>query len=280
MSGTEVDFSPRLAAPLTSLALCWCVVRADGMALGFTSHDRPLMIDGLRYESAPGMTPSAIERSDGLEIDTMEVSGALASDSITAADLLAGRYDGAALTLFMVDWEAPHAGRQELSRGVLGTVQAGAGADAGFMAEMRGPKAVFQEVAVESYSPECRAELGDRRCKVDLRGRFSIVTSLGCEGALLRLPLGWGGDVDALLEGVVRVVEGASAGLERRIVARAPDGLLLDEPLFLGEGTRVRLQEGCDKRFSTCTGRFANGLNFRGEPHVPGGDLLTRIAGL
>ncbi|WP_416909123.1 MAG: DUF2163 domain-containing protein [Polymorphobacter sp.] len=273
------DFSPRLEAPLTSLALCWRVVRADGAALGFTSHDRPLMIDGMRYESAPGMTPSAIERGDGLDIDTLEVSGALASDSIAATDLLAGRYDGASLSMFMVDWAAPDAGRRELAQGRLGTVQAGAGADAGFVAELRGPKAVFLDVAVESYSPECRAELGDRRCKVDLRGRTLIVESLGADGSLLRLPEGWG-DGEAMLEGIVRVMAGPSAGLERRVVARAADGLLLDEPLDLATGTPVRLQQGCDKRFATCVGRFGNGQNFRGEPHVPGGDLLTRIAGL
>ncbi|MCU0890414.1 MAG: phage BR0599 family protein, partial [Sandarakinorhabdus sp.] len=46
--------------------------------------------------------------------------------------------------------------------------------------------------------------------------------------------------------------------------------------LSLAVGTRVLLREGCDKRFATCRDRFGNGLNFRGEPHVPGGDLLTR----
>jgi uncharacterized phage protein (TIGR02218 family) len=37
--------------------------------------------------------------------------------------------------------------------------------------------------------------------------------------------------------------------------------------------------EGCDKRLETCRDRFANTLNFRGEPHLPGNDLLTRYPG-
>lgn len=283
MAESESAFSAQLAAPLTSLALCWRVVRADGTALGFTSHDQPLLIDGLRHESAPGMSPSAVERSDGLEVDTLEVAGGLASDSIAADDLLAGRYDGAAMTLFMVDWRAPDTGRHVLARGTLGTVEAGAGADAGFVAELRGPKAVFQEAAIESYAPECRAELGDRRCKVDLRGRFWTVTTLGCEGSLLLLPEGSDQAAGDFVEGVLRVLDGPAAGLERRVVAVSPTGqpgLMLDEPLALPAATRVRLLQGCDKRFATCVERFGNSDNFRGEPHVPGGDLLTRIAGL
>jgi uncharacterized phage protein (TIGR02218 family) len=43
-------------------------------------------------------------------------------------------------------------------------------------------------------------------------------------------------------------------------------------------GDRIELREGCDKRLSTCATRFANVANFRGEPHVPGNDLLTRGA--
>lgn len=280
MTEMESAFQAHLAAPVTFLALCWRVVRADGVALGFTSHDRPLLIDGLCYESAPGMSPSAVERSDGLDADALEVSGALASDSIAAADLLAGRYHGAAMTLFMVDWRVPDAGRHVLARGYLGTVEAGAGADAGFVAELRGLKTVFQEAAIESYSPECRAALGDRRCKVDLRGRYWTVESLGCEGLALRLPVDVGTELNALVEGVARVLEGGTAGLERRIVAVESDAVLLDEPLELAAGTWVRIQEGCDKRFATCVQRFGNAANFRGEPHVPGGDLLTRIAGL
>ena len=143
----------RLSADVTRLAICWRVVRADGVALGYTTHDRPLQIAGMRYESAPGMTPSAIVSSADLQGDTMDVGGALTSDTITAADLAAGRYDGAAVEIFMVDWQAPDAGRQLLARGHVGSVEAGVDADSGFVASFRGPTAGLAITAVESYSP-------------------------------------------------------------------------------------------------------------------------------
>jgi hypothetical protein len=43
--------------------------------------------------------------------------------------------------------------------------------------------------------------------------------------------------------------------------------------------TLVELVEGCDKSLATCATRFANMVNFRGEPYLPGIDLLTRYPG-
>ena len=35
---------------------------------------------------------------------------------------------------------------------------------------------------------------------------------------------------------------------------------------------------GCDKRFETCQAKFANAVNFRGFPHIPGQDTIIRYA--
>ena len=50
-------------------------------------------------------------------------------------------------------------------------------------------------------------------------------------------------------------------------------------PNAVAAGTLVEVSEGCDKSFATCVARFGNGANFRGEPHLPGIDLLTRYPG-
>jgi uncharacterized phage protein (TIGR02218 family) len=92
-----------LDGPLSTIALCWRIERRDGIAIGLTGHDRDLTIDGLVHRAAPGMTPSAIKRSDGLDADTMDVAGALTSAAISTRDLAAGRWDGARVRLFAVD---------------------------------------------------------------------------------------------------------------------------------------------------------------------------------
>lgn len=282
MPGTTIEGSlgGALAAELTWLAMCWRVVRRDGVALGFTTHDAALTIAGLRYENAPGMTPSAVVRSDGLDVDTMDVGGALSADAITAEDLALGRYDGAEVRLCMVDWRAPDAGSQVLAQGTLGRVENGIGPDQSFTAALRGPTSVFSATRVETYSPECRAELGDWRCRVAMRPRTMRTLVTVSDGERIGLQSITPASAPFLLEGRVRMVSGDHAGIERTIIAVEGAILVLDEPLAILAGTMVEFREGCDKRFATCVERFSNGANFRGEPHVPGGDVLTRFPGL
>jgi uncharacterized phage protein (TIGR02218 family) len=74
---------------------------------------------------------------------------------------------------------------------------------------------------------------------------------------------------------------GENCGLTTSVIAiNAATVRVRDLPRATVEpGCRIELREGCDKRFETCSERFANAVNFRGEPHLPGADLLTRYPG-
>lgn len=258
---------------LTTLAFCWRLQRRDGVVLGFTSHDRDLILDGLTYRAAPGMVPSAIERRDSLDPDTVDLAGALTSDLISEADLLAGRWDGARLRVMAVNWESPGEAPLFLVRGELGGVESDGAA---FSAELRGPAILLEAPVVEETSPECRAMLGDNRCRVDLAARRTLARIVSVEGASITLDQA-PGDCGF---GTLRWLDGANAGLTVDVSeSRGPLVILREPPFFLPEpGEKVELTEGCDKRFATCAGRFANAENFRGEPHLPGNDLLVRYA--
>ena len=263
---------------LTTLAFCWRFDRNDGVTLGFTSHDRDIVVDGLVYRAAPGMLPSAVSISDGFDIDTLDVSGALTSDAVTETDLLAGRWDGAAVRLFGVDWEAAGAGRVPLARGVLGDVSVRDGA---FSAELSGPTALLERPVVEATSPECRAELGDKRCRVDMAGRVRTARITSLVDAVTLTVDTPEASANAYTYGTLRFLDGANSALSRPILRS--DGqtivLRLAPRLVCAVGERVELIEGCDKSFDICRARFANGINFRGEPYLPGNDLLTRYPG-
>lgn len=261
----------------TSLALCWRIERRDGVAVGLTGHNRDLVIAGLTYRAAPGMAPSAIERSDGLEPDTMDVAGALVSGAITEADLLAGRWDGAAVGVFAVDWAEPAAVAIPLGEGTIGAVET---RDGGFTTELAGPTAVLAGPAVEETSAECRAEMGDARCRVAMRGRRRLARVVASDGVSVTLDAGEPG-ADAYGWGVLRWLEGPNCGLDSAIAASAGAVVTLRAvPRFaVAAGTLVRVEEGCDKTLATCAGRFGNAVNFRGEPYLPGVDLLTRYPG-
>lgn len=268
-----------LQHPLTTLAFCWRLERRDGVAIGFTSHDRDIVMGELLYRATPGMMPSAVVRSDGLDIDTLDVAGALTSDAIREEDLVAGRWDGARLRLHAVDWSDPDDAPLLLARGELGEIASG---DRGFSAELRGPTALLERPVVEATSPECRAALGDRRCRIDMAGRTQLLrVAAVVDDAVFDLdaaePV-----ANAYGYGRLRWIEGANSGIDAAVLRSEGARVWLREaPGFAVEaGVMVALREGCDKIFATCRDRFANGANFRGEPHLPGIDLLTRYPGL
>lgn len=263
---------------LTTLAFCWRLQRTDGVALGFTSHDRDLTIEDFLYRAAPGMVPSAVVASDGLDVDTLDLAGALTSEAIREEDLSAGRWDGARLRLIAVDWSDTDAPAVHLARGELGEIGI---RDRGFTAELRGPTALLERPVVEQTSPECRASLGDRRCRIDLSARTRIVSVASVvDGATLDVDVGEP-EVNAYGYGWLRWIEGPNSGLRQAVLRSDGVRIFLREPATfeIAPGTRLELGEGCDRLFATCRDRFQNVANFRGEPHLPGMDLLTRYPG-
>ncbi|MBW4330574.1 DUF2163 domain-containing protein [Stakelama sp. CBK3Z-3] len=264
-----------LEGRLTTLTFCWRIERRDGVTIGLTAHDRDLSIDGLSYRAAPGIMPSAIERSADFTPANVEVAGALAAEAITETDLLAGRWDGAAVTLFACDWQG--AGEPlTLASGTIGAIAMEAGQ---FTAELRGIAASLDLPVNEVTSPGCRAELGDARCRVAMAGRRRFARVTAVEDTLVTLDRAEP-SANAYGCGTLRWMSGGNCGLRDSIGASEDATVTLRQPpRFTGEGALVELIEGCDKQLATCSGRFSNTANFRGEPYLPGIDLLTRYPG-
>lgn len=263
-----------MSGELTGLAFCWRLERRDGAGLALTSHDRPLTIGGVRYEPSPGMTPAAIRCELGMEPRSSEVAGALSSRAISETDIAAGRWDGAALKLFATEWETGVIAAM-LVEGKLGQV---ASKDEAFEAEVLGVAARLERPVCPLTSPECRAELGDPKCRVDLTGRRlrAKVTDVAAHLVSVDQPID-----DRFRFGQVRFLAGGANGERRTILSVAGQQLALRSAPAgtVLAGTPVELIEGCDKRLATCSDRFANAANFRGEPHLPGNDFLTRYPG-
>lgn len=261
--------------PVGTLAFCWSVERRDGAGLGLTSHDASLHRSELDFTSAPGILPSAVSTSVGFEPHSSEIAGALTSDALSEADLALGRWDGARVTLIAVDWQDATAPATTLLAGELGEASLEGEA---FSVELRGAASKLNEPACPSTSPECRAEFGGKQCRVDLSGRSIRAVVASADANTIRLET----DVDDRFRfGRLRYLRGLNCGLATTILAVAGDELTVRDIPRVGvePGCLIEIREGCDKRFATCAQRFDNAVNFRGEPHLPGNDLLTRYPG-
>ena len=82
--------------------------------------------------------------------------------------------------------------------------------------------------------------------------------------------------------GKITMTSGASIGLSTEVKAYAPGTITLQLQLPSGcaVGNTYTLVAGCAKRFhEDCVTRFNNGVNFRGEPHLPGVDKVMQFGG-
>jgi len=260
---------------LTSLALCWRLERLDGAGLALTSHDQPVTIEAVRHEPTPGMTPAAVTRPLGLEPPSAETAGALSSAALDGTDLSLGRWDGARVQLSVVDWQQGDSQIIPLLGGEIGSVNIDGDS---FSAELRGASAALEAAVCPATSAECRAQFGDKKCRVDLAARNVVAHVVSSDGGTLTLDVGVD---DRFVLGRLRYLSGANCGLTTVMLSASGNVVeVRDLPKASVEsGCRVELREGCDKRFETCVSRFANAANFRGEPHLPGNDLLTRYPG-
>ncbi|MEP0392310.1 MAG: DUF2163 domain-containing protein [Erythrobacter sp.] len=257
---------------LETAATFWRVFRKDGLALGFTSHDRDLAFGGVLHRAAPGMVPSAIRLTSDLSEENAGVDGALSHDAISENDLSAGLYDEAAIEVGIVDWDALD--HTVLYSGTLGKITDDR---RGFSGELRSAKSVLEKDLVPRTSPTCRAVFCGRGCGLSASRFMQRVLVDEVDLDLNRIRIS-GISEDDYRDGQIRFLEGSQTGIAFAIVGAEGDWLTLDRPLSgaLSGGTPAELLEGCDHTLTTCANRFGNALNFRGEPFLPGNDLLAR----
>ena len=267
----------------TTLSWCWRISRSDGVALGFTDHDRALSFDGTDFEPESGFAASELRSGSDLAVDAQDATGVLTSDRITETDILDGRWDNAAVELWRVNW-ADTGQRVLLRRGAVGQIRRGRMA---FVVEVRSLAHVLGQTVGRTFQAGCDARLGDARCDINLENAIykgtGVVTDLLRDRAFMASGLA-GFNAGWFTFGTITWTSGANAGrIAEVLVHGLTDAIatltLLEAPVrAIVEGDSFIARAGCDKRLATCNAKFANVANFRGFPNIPGQDAVLRYA--
>ena len=275
-----VSLSANLLAGHGRLARCWRLTRRDGSVMGFTDHDRDLNFDGTTFEADAGLDAQALERSSGLSVDNTDVNGALRSDRISEADILAGRLDGAEVHQWLVDWGDVQS-RELVFRGFIGEIRHGAGA---FEAELRGLEDLLNRPLGRAYLRACQADLGDASCGVNLADSTyrssGIVTDIVSDDEY-ELTLGdtypdrWFQGGRLLWESSGNVGQSSVITSDRGEQEKRRMRFLVNPSISIQVGDTFTVTAGCDKQLGTCREKFFNLLNFRGFPFMPGEDWVV-----
>ena len=265
--------------------VCVKVTRTDGAVFGFTSTDVPLTIGGVTYLASGFVTPSAVQSQTRMAVDNAEFDSLIDGAVIKPADLAAGLWDFAAIEIFEVDAQNPTAWTNVLGRGRIGQTTQARGM---VTAEFRSIAQALAQSTGSLSQPQCRTRLGSARCGISLAA-WTVTGTLATvspDGLTLTDPArtepGTGYD-GHFAGGLLSLTSGTSAGLKMEVKSYTPGTLVLQAALPLGvaPGDSYTLSAGCSGRFAEdCVARFANGINFQGDPHKPGADKAARVGGL
>jgi len=275
-----MTIAQHLALGATTTCRTWGLTRRDGMVFGFTDHDMDLAFEGFVFRASAGVTARALQQSTGLSIDNSEAMGALSGAGVTEADILAGRYDGAEIRCWLVNWADVSERRLEF-RGTIGEITRAGGA---FQAELRGLADLLNQPQGRVFQRGCSAILGDAACGMDLT-KAGYAAEVAVEqvednrvftfGALGAFDDRWFERgrfrvLSGMAEGLIGVVKNDRLTGHDRVVE-----LWQTLGSAIAAGDRIRIETGCDRRIDTCRLKFANITNYRGFPHIPGEDWIA-----
>lgn len=274
------DLQAKLDTGATTLCRCWLVQRTDGVSFGFTDHDEDIAFDGHVFQAGTGLDAASLESSTGLSVDNTQAVGALSAVGLTEEDIQSGRFDGASVHQWLVDWQEPHL-KVLLFRGFLGEIKRSGSA---FEAELRGLSEVLNQPVGRSYIRNCDRVLGDAKCGINLTLPAYATSAQVAEvtdNRILRFQNAGSYASGWFTHGSLTWTSGLNAGVSGVIKSDAVKGALRFVELWSEAGRRISpgdqctLTVGCDKQHVTCSGKFSNLNNFRGFPDMPGEDWAT-----
>ncbi|MEO1701465.1 MAG: DUF2163 domain-containing protein [Pseudomonadota bacterium] len=259
-----------LASSATTISNAWIIKRTDGLVIGLTDHDTPLLVDGVDCQPLDGVDRSRLEASVGTNSDTASLTGILSSDRLSEEDIENGLFDDAYLEHYLVDWSDAEK-NVKLRTHIMGEIRREDGA---FVVELRGAAGLLSRPNGRYFTRSCSVRFCDADCglnEADFSYPVSVLGSLQSNIFSVALPpdlhpdkfnhglIRLNGDG---LEWIIQSVVAMSDGCRLTVAGNVPEDLEFPLP--------STLVEGCDRSFSTCRDRFANTVNFRGFPHMPG----------
>jgi uncharacterized phage protein (TIGR02218 family) len=280
MRNLSPAFKTAISSGTTDLTRIWRVTRRDGTVFRFTDLDRDVVFSGDTYLATTSFQMTSITHTASGGAQSINLKLTLGSQ-ITFDDLADGKYNYAAIEIAVIIWSNPSAGKAILFNGNFGNIELSPLRKQAQIEAVGRLEASIQGIG-EFYSAECRADLGDARCGVNLALHTTtgvvdsvsssrkfvstfVVNPNNFEYSFGKLTWTSGNNLNSVHEVLQQI--GTNATQDELLLA-----LNTAKPIQVGD--TFSIHKGCDFRPSTCHTRFANIINFRGEPHVPGPDFI------
>jgi uncharacterized phage protein (TIGR02218 family) len=268
----------------TTLARLYKAALKNGTVYGFTGLDRDVPYGGVTYKADSGFAPSDYVFSDTLAVDNMEVTGYLDSSQITRADLDAGIWDGATITVYEVNYADLTMTHTIVSVSTIGQITQG---KQQLIAEIRGLTQALDKNIVRLIGSDCQHDFCDTNgikfgSGCSLSAGAWTVTGTVASVSSDTLTIHDAARTEAnhyYTGGMITWTSGLNNGLKMETSDNTSGQFTLSLPMpyAITVGDTYSLLAGCDKSKATCIAR-SNMVNHGGFPDVPGIDRVLLAA--
>lgn len=283
----------------TTLCYLARVETKDGTVMGFTTLDVDVAYDDgngtVTYEADNGFEPARYQAAADMSVDNTDMRGWVTDTGITEAQIRAGFFDFAIVTIYRINYNDLTSGRHEVvGHGTAGETEFSANS---WRTEFRSLTQQLKQPVSKLYSLTCRARFGSQPigstasptngepeesfpCGKSWVWVAGSVDSVGSD-PLLDFTDATFGTANAYKFGVIKWLTGDNAGHESEVATHATGGvfaLQLPTPYQIQAGDTFEIREDCSKVWDDadhgCLHHWGSNraLHFRGEPHIPVSD--------
>lgn len=263
------DFSPLAitSAVVGFPARIGVITRRDSVVIRFTESDEPITIDSQTYAVVPGLSVSAIKHTSNGEMPSCQfVAVHQVGATFDSNHIDIGFFDGAAVQLYVVD-------RLNLSR--KGLEFTGSISSIAYTTENQvtfsvvGPVANARILMTEKRSPMCRTDLFSVLCGVP-KASYAVAATVASIVNTFQFTVSGLSQADGWFnQGVAVLPNGFAFEIGTWVQSTQTITAYLPSHRIVTVGGTITLYPGCDKTMGDCQ-RYANTLNFQGEPHFLG----------
>ena len=261
--------------------LCLRIMPVIGASIYLTDHPRDLTMSGHTYLSTSGYEFTGYSATAGFAPGSLDLQGISGVAGISRAQIAAGLFDGAVVSIFATSWSAPIEDEEPIVRGIFGKARL---EDDRYVIDGLSLIDALNTARNDQFTAQCPKVFlsqGFGGCLVPAAPNTVTGSLTSVSSAALFTDTARGEASDTFAAGTIRFTSGPNAGLKALEIRSFSAGGVIEtfeSFYYLPQiGDNYTMVRGCRKRQQDCelrqgvSGPYNNIVNFGGFPWVPTG---------
>ena len=252
---------------VNNYAICLYIQLFNGEKLRFTNYDSDIIIKERTYIANTILTYKSVEKNSELSKENNEIFGIINDTYFKQEDIIKGKLNNVYVEIFLINASDLNSDKLIINQGYINNIKI---TDNKFVANISSIQNKLNKKITYSFSQHCRAQFCDKKCALEednytFHGMITKIISNNIFYDSKRNEENFYFNF-----GKITFLSGINSGLCFQIKNFIDNEIeLISSHIYkLKIGDRYSIIAGCDKYFSSCTTKFGNALNFRGEPYI------------